>query len=146
MLNRTEIRQPGLTVAAFAEVPYSPALLLESSFDASVTESDEFHLGCKWGFDAYFDTMYHWGESKAELVFVEKHYIWAEIVEFVIQTVLGEDPPGYVTLRDWRAGFGLGWLSALALTNRHEAMLGLTMLTVLLGDCSLCATRQAPQA
>jgi len=146
MLNRTEIRQPALTVAAFAEVPYSPALLLESSFDASVTDSEEFHLGCKWGFDAYFDTMYGWGESKAELVFVEKRYTWAEIVEFVFLTALGEDPPGYVTLRDWRAGFGLGWLSALALTNRHEAMLGLTMLTVLLGDCSLCATRQAPQA
>jgi hypothetical protein len=84
------------------------------------------------GFDAYFDTMYEWGESKAELVFVEKHYTWAEIVEFVIQTVLGEDPPGYVTLRDWRAGFGLGWLSALALTNRHEARMGLAMLTTLL--------------
>ena len=132
MLNRTEIRQPGLTVAAFAEVPYSPALLLESSFDASVTDSDEFHLGCKWGFDAYFDTMYHWGESKAELVFVEKHYTWAEIVEFVIQTVLGEDPPGSVTLRDWRAGFGLGWLCALALTNQREARMGFTMLTTLL--------------
>jgi len=132
MLNRTEIRQPGLTVAAFAEMPYSPALLLESSFDASVTDSDEFHLGCKWGFDAYFDTMYDWGESKAELVFVEKRYTWAEIVEFVIQTVLGKEPPGYVTLRDWRAGFGLGWLSALALTNRHEARLGLAMLTTLL--------------
>jgi hypothetical protein len=132
MLNRTEIRQPVLTVAAFAEVPYSPALLLESSFDASVTDSDEFHLGCKWGFDAYFDTMYELGASKAELVFVEKHYTWAEIVEFVIQTVLGEDPPGYVTLRAWRAGFGLGWLSALALTNRREARMGLTMLTTLL--------------
>lgn len=64
MLNRTETRQPGLTVTAFAEVPYSPALLLESSFDASVTDSDEFHLGCKWGFDAYFDTMYGWGSRK----------------------------------------------------------------------------------
>src|SRR5438477_3772005 len=131
MLNRTEIRQPGLTVAAFAEVPYSPALLLESSFDASVIDNDEFHLGCKWGFDAYFDTMYEWGESKAELVFVEKHYTWAEIVEFVIQTVLGEDPPGYVTLRDWRAGVGRGWLSALALTNRCDPRMGRTVWSTL---------------
>src|SRR5207248_9007164 len=106
MLNRTEIRQPRLTVAAFAEVPYSPALLLESSFDASVTDSDEFHLGGRWGFDAYFDTMYHWGESKAELVFGEKHYIWAEIVEFVFQTVVGDDATGCVSWRGGRAGVG----------------------------------------
>src|SRR2546429_6605677 len=140
MLNRTEIRQPALSVAAFAEVPYSPALLLESSFDASVTDSEEFHLGCKWGFDAYFDTMYGWGESKAELVFVEKRYTWAEIVEIVFLTALGEDLPGYVTLRDWRAGFCLCWLSALALAKRHGGVLGLSMLSLLLWACSLCAT------
>jgi len=115
-----------------SEVPYSPALLIESSFDASITDSDEFRRACQWGYDAYFEDMYVTGESETELVFVARCYTWVEMVEFVMQNALGEHAPGYFISRDWRAGFGLGWLSALALTNRREAMMGLTMLTALI--------------
>ena len=132
MLSRVESPSSLPMVALMREVPYSPALLLESSFDASITDSDEFRKACQWGYDAYFEDMYITGESETALVFVAKCYTWAEIVEFVTQNALGENAPGYFISRDWRAGFGLGWLSALALTNRQEAMMGLTMLTVLI--------------
>jgi len=132
MLRQVETCSSLPVAAVVCDLPYSPALLLESSFDASITDSDEFRRGCQWGFDAYFEDMYVTGESETELVFVAKCYTWAEIVEFVTQNALGENAPGYFISRDWRAGFGLGWLSALALTNRREAMMGLTMLTALI--------------
>jgi hypothetical protein len=132
MLRQVETPSSLSLVAVMCDLPYPPALLLESSFDASITDSDEFRRGCQWGYDAYFEDMYVERESETALVFVAKCYTWAEIVEFIIQNTLGENAPGYFISRDWRAGFGLGWLSALALTNQQEAMMGLTMLTALI--------------
>ena len=132
MLSRVETRSSLAVAAVVCEVPYSPALLLESSFDASITDSSEFRKACQWGFDAYFEYMYEFDSSGVELVFVSRLYTWVEIVELVVETALREDWAGYQISRDWRVGFGLGWLSALALVNRQEAMMGLTMLMALI--------------
>ncbi len=136
MLNRTETRQPDLTVAAFVDVPYSPALLLESSFDVSVIHDLDFRSGCEWGYNAYFENMCEWDGAHEELIVVPQHYTWPKIVAFVVETAgaVGcfRDKRGDGFPFAWHAGFGLGWLSALALTNRHEAMMGLAMLTALI--------------
>jgi hypothetical protein len=120
-----------VTVAAFVDVPYSPTLLLESRFDASMTDDGEFRAGCEWGYSAYFEGMFEWNASRTDIVFVEKCYSWSEVVEFVVATGRCRHEPE-PTPHNWRAGFCLGWLSALALTNQYEAVMGLTMLTVLL--------------
>ncbi len=120
-----------LTAAAFVDVPYSPAFLLESRFDASITDDPEFPFTCGCGFDAYFAEMFEWNEEHTDLVFVEKCYTWAEVVELVTETMLHGDKPERVESRSARAGFALGWLSALALVNREWALMGLTLLTVL---------------
>ncbi len=126
-----------LTAADFRDVPYSPALLLESRFDASITDDDEFAKGCAWGFDAYFEEMFQWNETRTELVFVQKAYTWAEVVSWLIEGVLTGDEPASLTSRAWRAGFLLGWLSALALTRRPMALLGLEVLHALIVPVSL---------
>jgi hypothetical protein len=120
-----------VTVAAFVDMPYSPAVLLESRFDVSMTGDGEFRAGCELGYGTYFEGMFEWNESCTDIVFVEKCYSWREVVEFVVATGCHRDEPE-PTPRSWSAGFGLGWLSALALTNRHEAVMGLTVLTALL--------------
>src|SRR6266567_4039785 len=102
-----------LTAAAFVDVPYSPAFLLESRFDA------------------YFAEMFEWNEEHTDLVFVEKCYSWAEVAEVVAETMLHEDRPEHIESDASRAGFVLGWLSALALTHRSLALTGLTLLMVL---------------
>ena len=96
------------------------------------TDSSEFRKACLWGFDAYFEGMYEWESSGGTLVFVPRLHTWVEVVELVVETALCEDWAGYQISRGGRAGFGLGWLSALALVNRQEAMVGLTMLMALI--------------
>src|SRR5437588_5825944 len=117
-----------LTAAAFVDVPYSPAFLLESRFDASITDDPEFPFTCGCGFDAYFAEMFEWNEEHTDLVFVEKCYTWAEVAELVAETMLHEDRPEHIESNASRAGFVLGWLSALALTHRSLALTGLTLL------------------
>ena len=85
MLSRVETSSSLSLVAVMCDLPYSPALLLKSSFDASITDSDEFRKACQWGYDAYFEDMYVTGESETALVFVAKCFTWVEIVEFVTQ-------------------------------------------------------------
>ena len=121
-----------LSAAAFVDLPYSPALLLDSSFSANITDNPEFHKACKYGFDAYFEDMYELDEEYNE-TFVEKRYSWAEVATLVGETVWS------IGLRDWRrvpsawgAGFGLGWLSAHALVERPVSLLALEVLRVLI--------------
>jgi|SRR5579883_2667823 hypothetical protein len=123
---------PPLTLAQWAEVPYSPALLLDSRFDVSITDDKEFRKACQCGFDGYFDVL---SGSDASGVFtvVEHDYSWSEVVTFLVEDVMAVGEAVSMMSRAWRAGFGLGWLSALALTNRQMARLALEVLTVLIG-------------
>ena len=114
-----------LTIADFVDLPYSPALLLESRFDASVTDDPEFRAACESGFNAYFEHMYELDEEFHER-FVEKRYTWVDLVTFVDETagVSGSRERNGVSFA-WGAGFGLGWLSAHALVKREDAVLAL---------------------
>ncbi len=120
-----------LTVADFIDVPYSPALLLDSKFDVSITDDPEFHEACRDGFTFYFGEMYEWDEEDDD-VFVERCYTWVEVIESVVDNALSEGEPGRLLPCVERAGFALGWLSALALTDRSMARRALTVLEVLL--------------
>jgi hypothetical protein len=114
-----------LTMADLAEMPYSPALLLESRFDASVTDNPEFRAACEIGFDAYFDGLIELDEE-SHVTFVEKPHTWAELVAFVDETagVTGSQGRHGVSFA-WGSGFGLGWLSAHALVKREDAVMAL---------------------
>ncbi len=120
-----------LTAADFVDMSYSPALLLDSKFDASITDAPEFREACRDGFTFYFEEMYEWDEQDNE-VFVECRYTWAEVIESVVDNALSEGEPGRLLPCVERAGFALGWLSALALTDRSMARRALTVLEALL--------------
>ena len=120
-----------LTLADFAEMPYSPALLLDSKFDATLTDDLAFRGACEFGFLNYFDQMYQ-DDEQGEEVFVERRYEWAEVVEIVVDEVLWEPSAGLVLSCAERAGTLLGWLSALALTERAMARRALTVAETLL--------------
>src|SRR6266704_6973752 len=104
-----------LTVADCVDLPYSPALLLDSKFDASITDDSEFCEGCETGFDAYFESMYQWNEARTDTVFVQQWFSLGEVLAFVAENVFAEDEHDRLLPLGWRAGFLLGWLSALAL-------------------------------
>ncbi len=120
-----------LTVADCSDMPYAPVLLLDSKFDASITDDSEFREACEDGFKAYFEEMYEWDEEDDD-VFVERCYTWAEVIESVVDNALSEGEPGRLLPCVERAGFALGWLSALALTDRSMARRALTVLEALL--------------
>ena len=120
-----------LTAADFVDMSYSPALLLDSKFDVSITDDSEFREACEDGFKAYFEGMYEMDEEDDD-VFVERCYTWAEVIESVVDNALSEGEPGRLLPCVERAGFALGWLSALALTDRSMARRALTVLEALL--------------
>ena len=119
-----------LTVAGYVELPYAPTLLLDSRFGAWVTDDAAFRSACRIGFEVYSEGRCE-RDSDGKLMGVEQPYTWAEIVGFVVEQVLYEDRPGYCASVGWRAGFVLGWLSALALVNRAEALRALVVLRAL---------------
>ena len=121
-----------LTITELAEIEYSPVLLLDAKFDVAVTDGPAFRSACECGFDAYFEDMREWNEEGTETVLVERCATWAEIVRWVVSNALAEEQPGRLLSRVWRAGFGLGWLSALALTRRSEAIRALAVLEAML--------------
>jgi hypothetical protein len=122
-----------LTAAAFCDLPYSPALLLDGLFSAVITDDAEFHQACESGFNAYFEEMYELDEMLHES-FVARRYNWADLAGFVSETVWS------IHLHDWRrgvsaawgAGFGLGWLSAHALLDRPASEMALEVLRALI--------------
>ena len=114
-----------LSLADFAVMPYSPAFLLDSKFDASLTDDPDFREGCEFGFVTYFDEMYE-ADEQGNDVFVERRYSWAEVVEIVVDEVLSEEMGRLLPCVE-RAGVVLGWLSALALTDRAMAERALTV-------------------
>lgn len=121
-----------VSAAAFCELPYSPALLLDSSFSTEITDDPRFHKACAYGFDDYFEEMYEWNGD--ESVFVAQSFSWADVIAFVIENVLHwrmidlvvEPAPA------WDAGFVLGWLSAHALVDRPVSLMALEVLRALI--------------
>ncbi len=113
-------------------LPYSPALLLDGRLSASVTDDHGFRSACEWGFDCYL------GEIECD-----ERGLWTttrdEARVFVQSEMLHIHPAvGQVPLVD-RVGVVLGWLSALAFTQYHEAMEGLRLLTELM-ECETGAS------
>jgi hypothetical protein len=121
-----------LTVADFNGLPYSPALLLDSKFDAAITDAVAFHEACQGGFEAYFDAMYDWDVEQGRAVFVAERYTWEEVIERVVDNALSEDEFHCLLPCAERVGFTLGWLSALAFTEPAMAGQALVVLEALL--------------
>lgn len=145
MVSTVEMRTQAapLTLVDYAEMPYSPALLLDSKFDASLTDDPEFRIGCKWGFDAYFEFMYRLDKASGKSVFVAEVYTWHEVVRFILNNVMDERGVADDRYRGWRAGFLLGWLSALALTDRVLAVNGLAVVERLVVSPGLVCQEEA---
>lgn len=124
------------TAAAFRDLPYSPALLLNSSFSAKITDDPKFHTSCGWGYEAYFEEMYAWDEEGDNLVFVAQPYTWADVVVLVVNNTLHwklidsllYELPSHAQ----DAGFVLGWLSAHALVDRPVSLQALEVLRALI--------------
>lgn len=128
-----------LAPSYFVDLPYSPALLLDAGFDASITDPADFRSACDAGFDDYFEMMYCWSETRTDLVFVDRFYTWLEVQGGIVGNVVRTYGPSEqffrVTPLSWRAGFVLGWLSALALVDRPLALRGLCLLVLLVPSC-----------
>ena len=114
---------PVASVAAFGEVPYTPAVLLDARFSAALTDDPAFHEACAEGFEMYFL------EAEREA----QPYHWAKIVEVVFAAAAPWDMRGVPALPvTWSVGFVLGWLSAHALVDRPVALMALEVLHALI--------------
>ena len=116
-----------LTLADYAEMPYTPAVLLDSKIDASITDDPEFRQGCEDGFGFYFGYR-ECDESGSWFVQGRESYSWEVVVAFLTNNLLDEEDG----CRPWRVGHLLGWLSAFALFDRPMAGRALTVLEALL--------------
>lgn len=122
------------TPADFQNLPYSPTLLLSAPFAASLTADPEYQAGCECGFDSYFTDMHHWLPGLRGFFFVDRLYTPASVRDYLSREIT-YDPVRNPCFLSWRAGWGLGWLSALALTDRPLALSGLEQLqTIVLQD------------
>jgi hypothetical protein len=124
-----------LSPSLFVDLPYSPVLLLDAHFGADLTDHKDFVTACGEGFEFYFENMYHYGSEDLPEVFEDYFYTWPEVEDVVIENVMLSSPGEQVYVRmfgpislAWRAGFVLGWLSALALVDRVLALCGLALL------------------
>ena len=116
-----------LTMADYAEMPYAPALLLDSKIDASFTDDSKFREGCQDGFEGYFGYRVFDG-SGSWLVEGQESYSWEVVAAFLTTNVLDEEGG----CRPWRVGYLLGWLSAFALFDRAMARRAVVVLEALL--------------
>ena len=106
-------------------------------FCASLTFGPEYARACEVGFDAYFDGMWFCENDDDEFgaVFVDRFYTRSEVLRLMIADLVGEENSFFaIPSLAWRAGFWLGWLSALALTDRALVLSVLTELSVVV-DC-----------
>ncbi len=127
-----------LTPADFQNLPYSPTLLLSAHFEPSLTADPEYEAGCECGFDSYFTEMHHWLPNLSGYTFIDRYHTPASVKSYLLSNTV-YDPVRNPTLLAWRSGWGLGWLSALALTDRPLALCGLEFLQELvLQDESDC--------
>jgi hypothetical protein len=112
----------------FAEVVYTPALLLSVQLDAVLTEQADFAQACERGFNSYFEELYVDGQD-GQFLCVDRVYSLAEVYHVVQESVMSFlDMRFGVTSLSWCAGFALGWLSALALAQPVEAHAALVVL------------------
>ena len=127
-----------LSPADFQDLPYSPMLLLPAHLDPSLTADPEYEAGCECGFDSYFTEMHHWLPNLSGYTFIDRYHTPASVKSYLLSNMV-YDPVRNPTLLARRAGWGLGWLSALALTDRPLALCGLEFLQELvLQDESDC--------
>ncbi|GHO51697.1 hypothetical protein [Ktedonobacter robiniae] len=121
------------TFKDFVSTEYSSAFLLSTRLDTWIVGDSEFQKVCEWGFDGYFESMYCESEDPAQLVLAEQSYSEAEVVQLVVDVVL----PDHMESVASRAGYALGWLSALALIDRQTSLIGLSVWESLLISSSL---------
>jgi hypothetical protein len=119
-------------------LPYSPALLFDAGFDASITDGSDFSLACQNGFYGFFEDMYE-DDASGDGVFVGCSLTYLDVERVLVRNVVRhynvlEKFYGFSPL-SWRAGWALGWLSALALFNRPLALQGIDLLSVLVPSC-----------
>jgi hypothetical protein len=127
-----------LSPADFQNLPYSSNLLLLAPFDASLTGDPEYEAGCECGFDSYFAEMSHWLPNLTGFFFVDRLHTSASVRDYLLRNV-AYDPVRNPSPLAWSAGWGLGWLSALALTDQSLALMGLELLQhIVLHDESDC--------
>lgn len=110
----------------FLGLPYSSALLLDARLGSAITDAPAFSEGCQEGFGGYFDAIRELGDDVQSL---------PEVRRFIEGLVTDEIGPSGVRRRfwlHWNIGYGIGWLSALALAQYHEAQEGLHELLGLL--------------
>ncbi len=121
-----------LCPSQFADVAYTPALLLDTPFTAA-TLGPDFEWACQSGFEGYFEDMCQWSEDGTDLVCVDRFFTLTEVQAHIVDELLTPDDP--VQVRRWgsvplavRVGITLGLLSALALTDRPTALAGRDLL------------------
>lgn len=126
------------TPADFQDLPYSPMLLLSAHFDAALAADPEYQESCEWGFNSYFAEMCHWTPDLSRRTFVDRYYSFVHVKQYLLREVVYDPVRNPIPLA-CRAGWGLGWLSALALTDRLLALMGLELLQELVShDESEC--------
>lgn len=124
---------PAVKPSDFLAVPYSSASLLEMALPIAVVVHSSFGQACEEGYYGYFRGMMR-GSGLFDACFENHFYTWDEVAAFLADELVSM-PLDTVA---WRAGFLLGWLSALALTDRALALRGVEVLRMLMA-CELCA-------
>ncbi len=119
-----------VSVADVIDMPYSSALLLDGRFDASLTDTSLFSRAGKSGFESYVESMWNEDEAGNE-VFVGRLYKRSAVLNIVRQNAVVDKV--FASELAWRVGFVLGWLSALALVQPDDALVGLRFLRELVG-------------
>ncbi len=137
----TQAAANGLPLAvADLDFSYAPDFLLSAPFGRSIVEHSDFVLACENGFTCYFEELIGDDEQGRE-VFAKQGYTWDEVVTFLVKCVEGFSNSEVMLVCQmslaWLAGFGLGWLSALAVFRPEEAGRALVVLTVLLGPAAV---------
>jgi hypothetical protein len=116
----------------FKDLPFNAALLLPVSLDVSLTAHPDFSEGCQCGDSSYFDEMYHVDPSTGDReVFIDHFYTWYEVEKQVREATLFH-AERYSSSLSWAVGFVLGWLSALAFTDRALALRGFDLMVSLM--------------
>lgn len=123
-----------LSPSIFADIPYSPDLLLDAHFGSHITDDPEFSRACQSNFDTYFEVMYQPDASGDGVQFVERFYTLPQVYREVCEDLFQTSPCAELPSLAWRVGFVLGWLSALALVQREEALKGLAIPRCLVGS------------
>jgi len=110
----------------FLNVEYTPSLLLMTPITARFVGDPYHHIACENGFCCYFQNMVV-VECDGREVFENRYYTAGDVDTFLTAIVCEHKDYAGVGSRSlsWRVGVAIGWLSALALTDRNLATYGL---------------------